>query len=1276
MGVFTSSKAFRLGLYLTTSLNWYFGDSAYDIDFLNNRAFEAAPSSSYADLLSCSRASSGYAKTSTGTLTSFSSNQLRITDLGLLVEDSRTNTCPKSQTFSTWDSATGLTSVTDNQTTAPDGTTTAAKITENSTGGRHMTFTSCGSHSVGNVLTASAFFKNITRRYVSISFVDGSDGTPWAAVIADLQSGTITETNGTWYNSSQIETFGNGWFRISVTGTLDANYSGVSTLVAVSGSDVASGATWVNGQPSYTANGSEFYVWGAQLEVGAFASSIISTSGASATRAADLVTCIGSLNGIIAANTGSVVVDVKSNNDTTGAYWSIIGDGNAGAFMLRMNSSSTINSYVSPTDLNATLGNSLTFSAGVKVGTSRDGSGRSIVGGAGSVSTDSLHSGISGAIVGKDVFYTSYAYFRRLTVWNSRLADATLQNMTDPATTDYSSATIDINFATGAIRKTPTIYDFTTTTRASTGYSKTSAGALVNFPINAPRITDLGLLIEGAATNVALQSADFSDANWTKTNLTVTTNQAAAPTGATEMDDLDDAAATTTTHSVNQNPSGFTAGRPVAFSVFLKDVDRRYVQLMIQGHSSTGKVWAYFDLQSGTVTDSGRVIGTGTEIGMCYIESFANSVYRCSITGLVNTSDTQVDCYLSLADRGTQAGGTTSNDRPSYTGSSKSVLAWGAQIEDAQVSLQNTGNCSSYIPTAGSTAIRAADDVHMIGSLLDAMSYPDMSFIADYHAPAMDISGQDWARDGGIVGGLAGNYDTISFGSFGLQASNDSVDLNFSFPGARADGDDPHRVGYSRDPSGRSLVADGGTLVSDADPNIRTKFTYGGIGRGQQGKTGCFYLRRFLIWKSRLDNTTLTSYSNQANTSFPGAVFDIDFTAGPTITKSPLPADYLSCSRASIGYAKKSDGTLAYFENNMLRQTDLGLLVEDSRTNLSANSTFSASSGLTSITDNATTAPNGRPTAQLLIEDTVAGGSKRAIANCSGVAGSLPYTFSIYAKAKERSFIQLQMSDNATGDCCVAFNLSTGAVLTVSGSPSGSWTNVSGTSEVLGNGWVRCTITATKGSSTDHYLYVFLANSQATATAGMGCAYNGDGTSGLYVWGLQLEQASFASSHIPTAGATVARAADAVTMIGGVAAVQTGSAWSVIASLAATPGVPTFSNYVRIIGGTGGGNIAPLFIDQGSATIGSYNGSAALAGDNFNKNNAFKAGASNLAGTGRSVVVNAGTVASDANYISTWTDVPTIGYSAINNIWFGYFNRVTLWNSRLADATLQSRTAP
>lgn len=59
--------------------------------------------------------------------------------------------------------------------------------------------------------------------------------------------------------------------------------------------------------------------------------------------------------------------------------------------------------------------------------------------------------------------------------------------------------------------------------RASQGFAPYSEnnGILGTFAANVPRITDAGILIELAATNIALRSRDFGNAAWTATNVTV-----------------------------------------------------------------------------------------------------------------------------------------------------------------------------------------------------------------------------------------------------------------------------------------------------------------------------------------------------------------------------------------------------------------------------------------------------------------------------------------------------------------------------------------------------------------------------------------------------------------------------------------------------------------------------------------------------------------------------------------------------------------------------------
>lgn len=64
---------------------------AFDHDFQNGRYWQAVPILDPALLAACSRASTGYADDNSGTWSSFTSNVLRRTNRGLLIEEARTN---------------------------------------------------------------------------------------------------------------------------------------------------------------------------------------------------------------------------------------------------------------------------------------------------------------------------------------------------------------------------------------------------------------------------------------------------------------------------------------------------------------------------------------------------------------------------------------------------------------------------------------------------------------------------------------------------------------------------------------------------------------------------------------------------------------------------------------------------------------------------------------------------------------------------------------------------------------------------------------------------------------------------------------------------------------------------------------------------------------------------------------------------------------------------------------------------------------------------------
>jgi hypothetical protein len=200
-----------------------------------------------------------------------------------------------------------------------------------------------------------------------------------------------------------------------------------------------------------------------------------------------------------------------------------------------------------------------------------------------------------------------------------------------------------------------------------------------------------------------------------------------------------------------------------------------------------------------------------------------------------------------------------------------------------------------------------------------------------------------------------------------------------------------------------------------------------------------------------------------------------------------------------------------------------GFLVEEARTNLCLQSedwgsaTWSKSGS--TITANATTAPTGTTVADKLVEDTSTGThiTTQSI-SLGGSVDNSAYVISVFAKASERT--RCQLFDNAQASSGItSFDLSNGTV--VSGT---------GTITAVGNGWYRCSVFPLKSTSITSTLTIRLISTGSTTN------YTGDGTSGIFVFGAQLEVGAFPTSYIPTTTTALTRAAD-------VASVNTLSPW-------------------------------------------------------------------------------------------------------------------------------------
>jgi len=221
--------------------------------------------------------------------------------IGLLLEPTRTNLVFNSEALSgaNW---THTNTQTANDTISPDGDKTGSKIQDSSNAdSQYSRFLMNASQTDGTVLTFSAFVKfgNTDSIRVQVSAftvadnyeVDINDDLTTTAVSDDF-GGTVTK----------VEDYGDGWARVITTLTI-------------------SGTTQVRYifYPSYSTSGANTghcWLWGAQIEVGAFATSYIPTTSSQLQRLFDSLN-VGSVvtNGLINETSGALYVDLEVTDD-------------------------------------------------------------------------------------------------------------------------------------------------------------------------------------------------------------------------------------------------------------------------------------------------------------------------------------------------------------------------------------------------------------------------------------------------------------------------------------------------------------------------------------------------------------------------------------------------------------------------------------------------------------------------------------------------------------------------------------------------------------------------------------------------------------------------------------------------------------------------------------------------------------------------------------------------------------------------------------------------
>jgi hypothetical protein len=208
----------------------------------------------------------------------------------------------------------------------------------------------------------------------------------------------------------------------------------------------------------------------------------------------------------------------------------------------------------------------------------------------------------------------------------------------------------------------------------------------------------------------------------------------------------------------------------------------------------------------------------------------------------------------------------------------------------------------------------------------------------------------------------------------------------------------------------------------------------------------------------------------------------------------------------TIGATTPAAGTFTTItgQTEVLKGTGTNLVL---RSQALATSPWSATN--LTVTNNSSTAPDSTSTATLLVP-TVTSGNHYTTQSVSSATSNSIYTLSFYVKAAGYTAVTIANTPNAY----LHYDL-TNVVTSTLGTGWGA-----ATITAAGSGWYRCTATNSSGQS---WGTIYLAVDNAFVASGNSgfTSFAGNGTSGVYFWGVQLEQGTVANTYVPTTTAAI-----------------------------------------------------------------------------------------------------------------------------------------------------------
>ncbi len=384
-------------------------------------------------------------------------------------------------------------------------------------------------------------------------------------------------------------------------------------------------------------------------------------------------------------------------------------------------------------------------------------------------------------------------------------------------------ATLDIDFVNDLAYNagTSSIASLLSCTRASAGYYTKADGTLQNFSSNNTlRYGTNGLLVEESRTNIALQSQAFDNGgSWTYSVITVTPNAASAPDLTTTADKLVSSSTSNSSRQAYQIGKTLFAASYTG-TCYFKKAEAVYGIVNIYD-GSDHRTW--FNLNTGTVgtSDAGN---TGS------ITALANGWYRCAVTRTAaSTANGGISIEIAETD------GSYNNI------SGNGVYAWGAQLEAGSFA-------TSYIPTTGSSATRAADSISFSDTAW--LNTAAASLYGEGNAPTAAASGVLLCCNNGSNLSAGGNTSGFYYSGAVLVSATRGGSALWATGG---------KLAAALSGSNIAVCMNNGTVATNAAAaNLSSSSVFVGQNSGASGQWNG-YITRLAAWNVALSNANLQS---------------------------------------------------------------------------------------------------------------------------------------------------------------------------------------------------------------------------------------------------------------------------------------------------------------------------------------------------------------------------------------------------------------------------------